>query len=460
MSEYLEFFRVEAKSLLKNFRDNDKNAIARCAKVFGERTDLSLMNMQHVVAKEFGFANWNELQSAERWQLAAALIADKNKMLKTPLAVDYEEGALYPSSERSVRIRAKLEKRPGLDLVNFTQTSRNGFVDSFLRLNSLDISECDLAKMDVLSVTYDEYTIWPKEADKLPQGFDPAKFIEERKNPGLGVRALHKQGINGANRAVAVIDLSMLTDHIEYHNNLKEHEIIGCAENLHGLNGAVLVSAIAGTNCGVAPKAEVYYFSADNRENGQLSLRYYARALNKICDLHIQLKNDGKSGIDTVCILWDVSREIDGAAEMKAALQRAEELGIWVNSGNYRYSNKLWRAFRIHCKMGGDVENPDDYEVMPNEPKFPESQKDLLRSMLCFPAGGRTVAQADRLDAYQFDAPGFYLNAYVCGLFVLARSICPTLTPDEFYRIGLETGDFRDGIGVIVNPQKLIDALK
>lgn len=53
MSEYLEFFRVEAKSLLKNFRDNDENAIARCAKVFGERTDLSLMNMQHVVAKEF-----------------------------------------------------------------------------------------------------------------------------------------------------------------------------------------------------------------------------------------------------------------------------------------------------------------------------------------------------------------------------------------------------------------------
>ena len=79
MSEYVEVFRVEAKSLLKNYQKHEKEAVARCDRVFGDRQDLSLMNMQHVVAKEYGFDSWNELVKAERWQLAEAVIATKNK---------------------------------------------------------------------------------------------------------------------------------------------------------------------------------------------------------------------------------------------------------------------------------------------------------------------------------------------------------------------------------------------
>lgn len=70
MSEYVEVFRVEAKSLLKNFQKHEKEAVARCERVFGDRQDLSLMNMQHVVAKEYGFdsgMNWLR-QSAGSWR--------------------------------------------------------------------------------------------------------------------------------------------------------------------------------------------------------------------------------------------------------------------------------------------------------------------------------------------------------------------------------------------------------
>lgn len=34
MSEYVEVFRVEAKSLLKNFQKHEKEAVARCERVF------------------------------------------------------------------------------------------------------------------------------------------------------------------------------------------------------------------------------------------------------------------------------------------------------------------------------------------------------------------------------------------------------------------------------------------
>lgn len=214
----------------------------------------------------------------------------------------------------------------------------------------------------------------------------------------------------------------------------------------------------------MAPRADVYYFAALDMENGQRTQRYYAKALEKICDLHEEQQKEGKSGIDVVCILWAITSELfqndDGAAEMRIAIKRAADLGIWVNSGHPDFAgNKLWRESRLHCKADGDLDNPDDYTVMLNQldmAKFPE----LVRNTLCFPGGGRTVADFSRLDAYQFSAPGFSLKPYETGLFVLARSVKPDLTGEEFWRIGLETGDFRDGIGVIVNPRQLVTALR
>ena len=43
---------------------------------------------------------------------------------------------------------------------------------------------------------FDSRTKWP-EPNKMPDGFDSARLLEEGKNPGLGIRNLHKQGIDG-----------------------------------------------------------------------------------------------------------------------------------------------------------------------------------------------------------------------------------------------------------------------
>lgn len=139
----------------------------------------------------------------------------------------------------------------------------------------------------------------------------------------------------------------------------------------------------------------------------------------KICDLHEERLKEGKSGIDVVCILWGIVSELfqndDGAAEMQAAVKRAADLGVWVNSGHLDFAgNKLWRESRVCCKADGDLDNPDDYTVMPNQldmAKFPE----LVRNTLCFPGGGRTVAGSVRLDAYRFSAPGFRLSLMNAG---------------------------------------------
>lgn len=84
MTEYVDVFREEAKSLLQSFKNNDLEAIARCEAVFGDRKDLSLMNMQHVIAKEAGFNQWNELIKADEGNLAEVIVAANNLRFKTP----------------------------------------------------------------------------------------------------------------------------------------------------------------------------------------------------------------------------------------------------------------------------------------------------------------------------------------------------------------------------------------
>ena len=62
---------------------------------------------------------------------------------------------------------------------------------------------------------------------------------------------------------------------------------------------------------------------------------------------------------------------------------------------------------------------------------------------------------------YAFEHCGAGLtSAYAVGLYLLAKSVKPDLDAEEYWRLGIETGDFRKGIGTIVNPRRLIEELK
>lgn len=260
------------------------------------------------------------------------------------------------------------KKRRGLDLVNFKTVYNNGAAElPWLELDDMDLSGYDLSCMNPIYASYNENTCWPVDKAKMPQGFDPKKFMEERKNPGLGIRALHKQGIDGRGRAAAIIGWEILYDHLEYHHNLKEYEEIGQSERFITSPAGALVSALAGKSCGMAPGADIYYFSANHDNRTQ---RYYAEALDKVCDLHEKLKNEGKNGIDTVCILAAVTSPLfakdDGADLMAQALERAKMLGIWVNSGRLNYTDNGVKECAVHCRFGGNPENLEDY-IPPSE---------------------------------------------------------------------------------------------
>lgn len=460
MQEYIEIFRVEAKSLLKNFRNNDISAIARCNAVFGDKSDLSLMNMQHIIAKEYGFNDWNELQKSEDWELAEALIKAKNKEFVSPFKL-WHGGRIVTGYEKG---EYKLHKPEDyrIDMKNFVNVS--GFPD--ISFEHLDVSEYDLSALDILKVRYAEDTKWPEDENKLPKGFKPKEFLEYRKNPGLGIRQLHKQGIDGKGRKVAVIDSFRLFDHLEYHNQLKGYEEIHIdPENYNGGSFSGFVSALVGKTCGVAPKAEVYCYAVDVTNQTQV---YFAEAIRKVCELHKKLIRDGQTGIDAILVIKGISSKLfkdeEGYDEALQAAEEATKLGIWCRIGPTHFKEHgMWREERICCKADGNIDNPDDfildeYSVLN---RTPLQQEELFRGSLCFPGGGWTVALDVKMNEYVFSSKnGPYMAAYAVGLYLLAKSVKPDLEPEEYWRLGIETGDFREGIGTIVNPQRLINELR
>jgi len=460
MQEYIEVFRREAKSLLKNFRNNDKNAVARCQAIFGDKSDLSLMSMQHVIAKEYGFNDWNELQKAESWQQAEALVKSKNREFVSPFKL-WHGGRIVTGYEKGNYPLHKPEDYR-IDMKNFVNVS--GFPD--LSFEHLDVSEYDLSKLNILNVRYAEDTKWPEDSAKLPKGFKPKEFLEYRKNPGLGIRQLHKQGIDGRGRKVAIIDSFRLFDHLEYHNQLKGYgEIHIDPENYSGGSLGGFVSSLVGKTCGVAPKAEVYCYAVDNTNRTQV---YYAEAIRKVCELHKKLISEGKGGIDAILTIKAISSELfkeeEGYAEALQAAEEATKLGIWCRIGPARFKEHgMWREERICCKADGDVDNPndfilDEYSVLN---RTPLQQEDLFHNSLCFPGGGWTIALGVKMNEYVFSSKnGPYMAAYAVGLYLLAKSVRPDLEPEEYWRLGIETGDFKKGIGTIVNPQRLINELR
>lgn len=63
-------------------------------------------------------------------------------------------------------------------------------------LRNLNLRTFDLQKDEdkLEKVLFDTNTIWP---NKLPKNFNPTTQLLNGKDPGLGIRALHKKGITG-----------------------------------------------------------------------------------------------------------------------------------------------------------------------------------------------------------------------------------------------------------------------
>lgn len=329
---------------------------------------------------------------------------------------------------------------------------------------SADLTGAELPD-DCNMITFDDKTKWPA---TLPQGFDPDRVMEANKNPGLGVRALHEKGITGKGVNLGIIDQALLLEHEEYKDNLCYYRQLDSNYEA-SMHGPAVASIAVGQSVGVAPDANLYYvsFKFPGADEDPMSIRPFIDALHVMLDMNDTLPQGNK--LDVISISRGFNKTDEGWDEMKAALDRAEEAGIFVITVSTKLTHDMdiLGASRVPMSDYDDVNQtrPGLFyaeNFYQNAPYFSGS--------LFIPMDFRATASPTGPEDYVNYVGGgmSWAAPYFAGVYCLAKQVKADVTPQEFWRAALETADkveFEHGattyqLNAVIDPAGIVERLK
>jgi subtilisin family serine protease len=289
---------------------------------------------------------------------------------------------------------------------------------------------------------FDTLTKWP-EPNKLPEGFHPADLLEEGKNPGLGIRKLHEDGIDGKGIGIAIIDQPLLKNHIEYEDRIVRYEGIDVQGVEVQMHGPPICSIAVGKTCGVAPKASLYYYAVPPWK--WLDNKPWADTLNKIVERNKSLREYEK--IRVVSISLGAFSQRPNFDLWQNAVSKANQNGILVVTCDPTFL-KLAMLRREESKPADLFSS---YEAI-----FKRPDVDLLVL-----TGNRTIASCKGTGVYQYERQGglSWTVPYLAGLAALAYQVDPEIKPDEIVNLWKQTAVKTDA-GPVVNPAGFIEAVQ
>ena len=367
--------------------------------------------------------------------------------------------------------KGPLESVPSYDPSVYTNTE----VD----LKGYDLNALDLAGRaeDLLHSDFDSSTRWPK---ALPDTFDPATIMELGKNPGLGLRDLHRQGITGKGISIAIIDQALLVDHVEYRDRLACYEELHCFSPRAQMHGPAVASIAVGKTVGVAPEATLYYIAEthlSSRGHGETiwEMSWLARAIDRVLEINRDLPEERRIRVISMSVGWDWLFQ-QGYLDVQRSVEKAKQENIFV------VSSSLFETygFRFHGLGRHPLADPDTVASYrpglwwaDNFYKHMHTQnfkRKRLNPTLMVPMDSRCIAAPTGERDYVFyrDGGWSWSIPYIAGLYVLACQVKPDITPDIFWETALETGDYttfdhegkRYTLENIVNPVNLIESLR
>ncbi len=347
-------------------------------------------------------------------------------------------------------------------------------------LRSRDLKKVDMTASlaDLMYASFDSKTQWPA-ADKMPAGFDWQKILGLNKDPGLGIRALHEQGITGKGVSIAIIDQTLLVDHIEYKDRLRLYEetedVISEAPQAQ-MHGPAVASIAVGKTVGVAPEADLYFIATGfcgAKTFQDVDFACWAKAVQRIVKINENLPADRK--IRVLSLSWGWNTKSTGFEEITAAVNEAKAAGIFVISSSLGHTDELY----FQGLGRGPLDDPNqfesfvpglwwekDYFADPLNYKFGNPPEELL----LVPMDSRTTASPTGNEDYVFYREGGWSWSipYLAGMYALAAQVNPEITLEEFWNGALNTGRTiqiqHDGrkykFGVILDPQALIEEIK
>lgn len=316
--------------------------------------------------------------------------------------------------------------------------------DSFWGFANVSLVNLDMrghAKL-LEEMPFDSLTKWP-EPNRLPDDFRPVDLLEKGENPGIGVRKLHKEGIDGKGISIFIIDQPLLKNHIEYEERIVHYEEI----EVHGveiqMHGPPVCSIAVGKTCGVAPKASLYYYAVPPwkwRDN-----KPWADTLNKIIELNKGLRESEK--IRVVSISLGAFSQRPNFDLWKQAVDKANQNGILVVTCDPTFL----RLGRLKRKENKPPDLPSSYEAIFNRPDV-----DLLVL-----TSNRTIASYKGPDVYHYERRGglSWAVPYLAGLAALAYQVNLEIEPEKIIELWIKTA-VRTEAGPVVNPVGFIEAVR
>ncbi|MGE5611561.1 MAG: S8 family serine peptidase, partial [Bacillota bacterium] len=316
-------------------------------------------------------------------------------------------------------------------------------LDRFWGLANVSLEKLDLSGQEKVlrSMTFDTRTLWPP-ANRLPEGFDPQRILEEGKHPGLGIRALHAQGIDGRGVRVAIIDQPLLRNHREYADRLAVYENQVSGNVPPQMHAPPVASIAVGKSVGVAPEATLAFFSVPmwSKDN-----RPYCTALERILQLNESAKPAER--IRVVSISTGMFPAMDNYDLWKQTLEKATRSGVLVitcDPACLRYGS-------LNRVPGRDPEDPRSYT----------RGRWISYGMVLLVPTNRTVASHEGPDVYTYWGEGglSWAAPYLAGLAALAHQIHPDLEPQKVKDLLVQTAAKTDA-GPVVNPAGFIAAVR
>ncbi len=346
-------------------------------------------------------------------------------------------------------------------------------IDSLSNDMGFDIRNKDISAYSVNdykdylgSVCFNSSTIWSADIEDV---LNPDNVMELGKNPGLGIRKIHEEGLTGKGVNIAIIDQGLNLDHEEYNSNILGYELLHYIGDA-ALHGSAVTSIAVGKSCGVAPSANVYYIASTFGKftpiGYKYNLKYMADSIDRVIAINELLPEENT--IRVISISQGFGN--DDGRDVIDAIERAKKKGIFVLTTTPQF-NYGFSIMGLGREFGADPDDIDSY--IPGswlEDSFYSDNFWLSpETTLAIPMDSRTYASFLTTDEYEFCAQGGYSWSvpWLAGLYALCAEKKPSITPDEFIQKAFETGTIKEiehegkiyRLGTIVNPENLINSL-
>ncbi|MHC4259571.1 MAG: S8 family serine peptidase [Planctomycetota bacterium] len=309
-------------------------------------------------------------------------------------------------------------------------------------LHDVSLKDLDLADQGDYLKKMDFYTstLWPP-SNRLPPGFDPQRLLEEGKNPGLRIRALHEQGINGKGIGIAILDQPLLLGHEEYTSRLIRYDATKASWLPPQFHGSPIAGIAVGKTCGVAPGAFVFYYA------GMTTVEHRTQAdwIHEIVKYNETVEDSKRIRVISISASPEEASSNDAWRE---AHKKAQDAGILVVTCSVRFLD----YGTLTLIEGKDPDKPESYK-----PGRYADRSNVLR----IPAGNRTIASHLGVNVYDYIREGgmSWAAPYIAGLAALAFQVNPDVQPQTIVEQLVETATHTKA-GPVVNPRGFIESIR